>query len=453
MSMKNLFYLLLIIFSQFAFGQQSKIDSLINLLKTDKTDTTKLIHLYSISDECETIGNYPDALKYGNQAIVVADDLIQKNKEEIILYTANRYKARAYNNLGLVYWDQGNNPEAIKNHLAALKIREAIGDKKGISSSHNNIGNVYKDQGNYPEALKNYVASLKIVEALGDEKAIATAYINIGNVYNEQGKYSEALENYLASLKIKEAIDDKKGMSAAYNNIGLVYQEQGNYPEALKNYFASLKIKEAVGDKKGIAASYINLGEVNLKLNKTAEAKVYLEKGLIVSKEIGAKLRIRDCYRVLAQVDSITGNYKSQIANFKFYILYRDSLDNEETRKKTIQSQMKYEYETKEAVANAEHKKELENQEAIAKEKNRKQRLVTIFVLGSLLLVLVFAGFVVRSLRMTRKQKALIEVQKIIVEQHQKEIVDSIHYAKRIQRALLPTEKYIDKNINRLKKE
>lgn len=450
--MKKLLSLLFIISSQFAFGQQSKIDSLINLLKTDKTDTTKLVHLYSISDECETIGNYPDALKYGNQAIVLADDLIKKNNETIILYVTNKYKGKAYNNIGLVYWDQGNYPDALTNHFAALKIREAIDDKKGISSSHNNIGNVYKDQLNYPEALKNYSAFLKMSEALGDQKAIASAHINIGNVYKEQGNYSEALKNYFASLKIKEAIDDKLGMAAAYNNIGLVYQNQGNYTEALKNYFASLKIKEAIGDKKGIAASYINLGEAHLRLNKPAEAKTYLEKGLIVSKEIGAKLRIRDCYRVLSQVDSITGNYESQINNFKFYILYRDSIDNEETRKKTIQSQMKYEYETKEAVANAEHKKELENQEAIAEEKNRKQRLVTIFVLGSLLLVLVFAGFVFRSLRMTRKQKALIEMQKIMVEQHQKEIVDSIHYAKRIQKALLPTEKYIDKNINRLKK-
>jgi len=36
------------------------------------------------------------------------------------------------------------------------------------------------------------------------------------------------------------------------------------------------------------------------------------------------------------------------------------------------------------------------------------------------------------------------------VEEHQKEIIDSITYARRIQRSLLPTEKYIDKNLNRL---
>ena len=42
--------------------------------------------------------------------------------------------------------------------------------------------------------------------------------------------------------------------------------------------------------------------------------------------------------------------------------------------------------------------------------------------------------------------------QKEIVEEKQKEILDSIRYAKRIQQSLLPTEKYIDKKFKELKK-
>jgi hypothetical protein len=68
-------------------------------------------------------------------------------------------------------------------------------------------------------------------------------------------------------------------------------------------------------------------------------------------------------------------------------------------------------------------------------------------VIGSvafgLLLVIIFAGFVFRSLKATR-------IQKIIIEEKQKEILDSIHYAKRIQTALMTNEKYIEKNLKRL---
>ena len=83
-----------------------------------------------------------------------------------------------------------------------------------------------------------------------------------------------------------------------------------------------------------------------------------------------------------------------------------------------------------------------------------------------MLLVVLFAGFIFRSLRITRKQKTIIELQKLkvdeaykelnqqnieilaqrneiekqkkLIEEHQKEIVDSITYAKRIQTAKLP---------------
>jgi len=45
-----------------------------------------------------------------------------------------------------------------------------------------------------------------------------------------------------------------------------------------------------------------------------------------------------------------------------------------------------------------------------------------------------------------------IELQKRLLEEKQKEIIDSITYAKRIQRSLLPTEKYIDRILNGKKK-
>ena len=44
-------------------------------------------------------------------------------------------------------------------------------------------------------------------------------------------------------------------------------------------------------------------------------------------------------------------------------------------------------------------------------------------------------------------------LQKEIIEEKNKDITASITYAKRIQQSLLTTEKYIEKNINRLKKQ
>lgn len=49
-------------------------------------------------------------------------------------------------------------------------------------------------------------------------------------------------------------------------------------------------------------------------------------------------------------------------------------------------------------------------------------------------------------------QKNEIENQHIILTEKQKEIVDSIKYAKRIQQALMPTDVYVDKQMRNLKK-
>ena len=64
-------------------------------------------------------------------------------------------------------------------------------------------------------------------------------------------------------------------------------------------------------------------------------------------------------------------------------------------------------------------------------------------------LMLVVAGVSFRAYRNTQKANEIISGQKDLVEEKQKEILDSIHYAKRIQKSLLPTGKYIYKNLNK----
>jgi tetratricopeptide (TPR) repeat protein len=472
--------LLLIIYCTFfqilCFGQNERIDSLLILLRTDKPDTTKLIHLYLLSDECETIGNYSEGLNYAAQLIQLSDSILKKNNSnESLIRTVKKYKAKAYSNSGIIYDDQGNYPAALQNHFTSLKIMEEINDKKGIASSLNNIGIIYDEQRNFPEALKNYFASLEIKKSLGDRKGIGSAYTNIGVVYYNQDNLEEALKNYMAALKIKEELNDKRGISFANNNIGNVFSrmaEKENDPsvrkiqfdDAMKYYQTARRLFEDNGNKAGLASCYSNIGDLLFKQKKYVEAEDYLLKAKALALQIGYKDYLTGALGSLAKLDSAKGDFKSANENYKLYILYRDSLNNEETRKMTIQSQMTYDFEKKAAIADAEHKKELENQQILAEEKNRKQKIILSFVAGGFILLIAFAGFIFRSLRITRKQKRLIEKQKYLVEQQkenverqkllveekQKEIIDSIRYARRIQQSLLPSEKQIAKTLKRL---
>jgi tetratricopeptide (TPR) repeat protein len=470
-----------------SFCQTSKIDSLTSVIKAAKDDTIKVItfnHLFSQLEftdtnkarEClkealelalkadykkgiaatyinlgflaEDKGNYPEALKNYVYSLEVKESIRLPNGD----MADKNGVADSYLAIGNIFYYQGIYSEVLKNYFAALKIYESINNKLGIANTFDNIGCVYYDQGNYRQSLKNHLASIKLFEEIGNRKGVAYAYNNVANNYYMLGNSMKAIEYHKRSLDIKEEINDRSGITISYNGLGSVYMDLGNYPEALKNLTASLKIAQAMDNKAEMSGAYCNLGIVYTRQRKFPEAEENLIKAMELSKEIGYTTHLKIVYKALSGLDSARGNYKGAYENHKLFIQYRDSLDNEETRKKTIQSQMTYDFEKKEAVAEAEHKKKLENQQALAEEKNRKQKIVLLLVFGSLILVLVFAAFVLKSLKITKKQKSIIEYQKLLVEEKQKEVLDSIYYASRIQHALLPTEKYIDRMLKRLKK-
>ena len=334
-------------------------------------------------------GNYPEALKNYFAALKINEAVGNK-----------KWMAFNYNNIGGIYDNQGNYPEALKNFFAALKIYETTGDKNGIADCYVSVGGIYVHQGNYEEALKNYTAAFKIYETIGDKGGIANYYLNTGSIYGGQGNYPDALKNYLSALKIYEATGDKTGIATCYNNMGVAYYYQGNYPDALKNYLSAFKIYEAIQDKQYFGY-YTNIGLVYVKLHHAAEGKVWIKKGLALSKEIGAKEYIRDAYRRLSSADSALGNYKGAFENHKMYMLYKDSLKNEENTKKLTQTAMQYEFDKKQ-LSDSLRNRELQS---IAKGKLQKQKTYTFSGAGIILLLLLFLVFIFRSSKKLSAEK------------------------------------------------
>jgi cell division protein FtsX len=94
-----------------------------------------------------------------------------------------------------------------------------------------------------------------------------------------------------------------------------------------------------------------------------------------------------------------------------------------------------------------------------ASEERKRQSIILNSVLVFLFFLTLFSILIFRSLQKNRRankiitqQKKEVELQKHLVEEKQKEILDSIHYAKRIQKALITSEKYFGKMISELKK-
>ena len=454
-------------------AQTRQRDSLKAVLKTAKEDTNKVNILNSLSRGYRNIQCLDTSLQYANVAVSLARILGFKKGE-----------AKAFETKGLVYDNQGNYPDALKNDFACLKLREDIGDKEGtaniylsigmlydgqcnysealknyiialklyegignkqrIAASYNNIGIVYSAQGNYTEALKNHFAYLKINKEIGDKSSVSNAFNEIANDYADQGNLVEALKNHSASLKISKEIDDKYSIGQSYNNIGVVYSKQGDFSEALKNYFKSLKIYEELDDKTGMVLPFCNIGEGYYSLKNYKQAEEYTMKGLNLAKEIKYWAQIKNANENLTKIYIALGKSQKAVDSYKAAILANDSIKNEEGMKKTLQIQMQYNFDKKEAVDSLKTIEERKVNEIKFKQE-KTQRYALYF---GLTLVIIFSGLLYKRFRLTNKQKQIIEEKNKEVEEKNKDILDSIRYAKRIQTSLLPTEKYIDRILN-----
>ena len=425
-------------------AQTKYIDSIKVLIKNSKEDNNKVELLNETADKLFRVSSFDSSIRYANLALMLAKKI--------------NYKpgiAGAYSNLGTANWDLGNYPLSLQNYFAALKIYELLKDKYGIGGVYTGIANVYNFQGNYTNALKNYAISLDNYTSIGFKSGMATAYINIGNSYYFMANYSEALKNFNASIKLREELEKEKedntnkvGLANCYENIGNINYIKENYEEALKSYSLALILRKKTGEKRGITSSYRNFGDIYLKEKKYALAIESYQKGLLLANETGSLEDIKELNSNLSKAYEILGDYKKSLAYYKVYIAMRDSLLNEENTKKSVRMEMNYEFDKKEAAA----KLEQEKKEAVTAAESKKQRVILLGISGFGLLVLIFAVYAYRSFIQKKKANIEISKQKNLIEEKQKEILDSIYYARRIQQSLMSHESYIFQTLKRLAK-
>ena len=466
-------------------AQNFRMDSLRTVLKTAQEDTGKIYLLNELAWEIST-ENPDTAILISTQALEIENSLFAKKstspkfKKALINFMAQTYhqmgwfaylngdyigalkndeeallkwdevgnksgKAKTIGNMGIVYKEQGDYPKALVFYLKALQISEELKDKRHVAINFANIGIIYKKQGDLNKALEYYFKALKIAEEIKDRVGIAADYGNIGNIYYNQRNFKKALEYYLKCLKMAEELEYKQLQANAVGNIGLVYTDLKNNAKAIEYYLKALQMAKELNDQNGIARHLGNIGIFYKDQKENAKAEIYFLKALKLADSIGSLDLIKDNEDHLSELYTIMGQYKMALDHYKKHIIARDSLFNEENTKKTVQAEMNFEFEKKET----ETKLEQEKKEAVAAAESRKQKIIIWSVCGILVLVFGFAVFAYRSFLQKKKANQEITLQKHIIEEKQKEILDSIYYARRIQRALLPTEKYIERNLKK----
>lgn len=489
------------------FSQTPVADSLTLLIKKDKPDTNNVNHLHQLAIELwgnldtaiicaskalevsEQInlhpnekgwlkgiaksnyllgvfnfdkGNFHLALSYNSTALKVWEQLEKSTKDPVTLKQVRIAKAKSIGEIGNAYFGQSNYPKALEYQLRALKLSEELQQEKAVGNIMGNIGNIYSDQKEYEKAIEYYLKSLKVGRKLGNKFDQSIDLRNIAIVYSKMGNGYKELEYSMMALKVSkelgydlETANNLISVGSAIQNLadsalqsGETYEQlKPQYDKAMGYFLESLKLEKEQGNLFGEAMNYSNIAGICIAQKKYAEAETYLLKALAIDSTLGSLSQIKEIHEGLSELYYLKGDYKKSLLHTKLFSQTKDTLFNEEKNNEITKHEMNYEFEKKEAALLAEQDKK----EALA-ESDRKRQTVFLWLIAILAIAITTTAVIVlRSLRFTKQQQVVIEQQKIMVEEKQREVLDSIHYAKRIQQSLLPTEKYIAKNLNRLK--
>ncbi|MCC7301862.1 MAG: tetratricopeptide repeat protein [Bacteroidia bacterium] len=395
-------------------------------------------------------GKNRDALKYFSMA-----------QQNCILAKDTMGLAMVFVNLGYLFDGMGQYVKALEYYSNALKLQEKAGDSEGMGYSMNNIAHIYELQKLYQDALKLHQRAFQLRRNSGDTLGMAYSLNNIGLAWSNIGRPDSALHCFKASLEMNERLKFHPGIAQSLNNLASIYSKQGKEADAILLYHRALVLDRAGSVYQGEIVVAKNIGELFLILyhkqgNRSSldSAKYYAEASYRLACEHELLEDMRTGALLLSAIYEEAGDMKQSLSFFKLQSLYQDSISNRESQRMTIRQQERFEFERQMEQA----KEDQLRKDFMVEQDIKRSRNILIGVIGIALFLGGFSFFIYRTLRTTRRQRNVIaaqkgevERQKNLVEEKQKEILDSIHYARRIQRSLLPTDSYINKSINKLR--
>lgn len=426
----------------FFYSQSKKIDSLYLVFAAQKQDTSKLNTLNLIAAEWGK-ENLDSALAVGKKMTEIAERTQIKDKV-----------ARAYYAYGMGYFLKGDYPMGLKQFLKALQVAEKSCPEKFQGQILVSIGNSFMMQIEYEKSIVYYQRAFELFRKNKLNHEMARTYSNIGLVYAYQSQTEKALYYFKKSLEYREADPDEVEKAITYDFIGFAYINAKNYEEALNYLNSSLEINRRIGNPIRILDNLRNMGECHVKLKKYDLAEKELLESLEIAKNYGHINGVEGNSVLLYELYEGKKDYTNALKYYESYVNLRDSIYNLENTKSLLQQEIQFEYDKKAA---ADSVRVVEEKKLVAAQlKHEQTQRYALY--GGLGLVGLFALFMVNRFRVINSQKKVIDAQKKIVEEQksileekQKEIMDSIHYAKRIQLSHLPSEKYLVNTLRRLR--
>ena len=426
-----LFICLLLVAVNFCYSQSGKADSLKAAISIEKNDSLKVTQLVSLFELYHRDNNTSECKKVADEAL----SLSKGSKSKTVIGLSNLIK-------GINFKELEDYPNAQTFLLIALKNLDPKLNTKALGDANSYMGYIQEQMNQFDKAIVYHRTALKLRSEIG-EKITSNSYLRLAGCFQNQKKYDSAYYYFYKGIRIANKYNLKRNLSAFYNNLGITYNNDKKTDSALVYYKKALNVLEDFQDSIGIAGTLINIGTLYVDQKKYDAGIEYFKRGLWVAKQTGFKQWIANGASGLSGVYYVKGDYKLAYDNYKLSRDYNDSIFNEAKANDIANAEEKYQSEKKQKELEiADLKIKMQGDEL---SKSNTQRTILIFglVISLIIFAVVFWGYS----RMKKLSKELSIVNKEVVKQNHiieeknKDITDSIQYAKQIQKALLASDK------------
>lgn len=428
----NLF-LFAVLHINFLIGQDATIAELVNSVFIEKTFDKQQDRHVRINDSLDNLAQYRKEFAY-------LKAMEERSKTEGI----KKLEATTLISLGNFYIGYGNYTTSLEIFLRSLKMYEELGDFSGQSTVHANMGNVYFYLHDLEKSLYYYKIAVSDLKKAPDkstkESRLANCYNSLGSIYCSNGDYVFGRTYFNLAYQIWSKTGDSLSIAYISNNYANLYYQQQKMDSAFFYFNKALGLKVRHGDGYDKADAHNNLGDWYNRNNAPQKGIEMARKAMTFLDTTIYSRQLMNSYHILTKSYNDLKDYRNELKYYKKYKAASDSSNLQGQKSDLGRKEMKMEFDRIHLSDSIKAVEEIKLKDLKLSEK-KQQSYLLIFIL---ILTVVALSSIYSRFKITKKQKG-------IIEQKNKEITDSITYAKRIQQSILPSEKFIEKEINRLK--
>lgn len=417
--------------------QSENVDSLINLLKTQEDDSSRLMiqirlfqhfyktdtteanyYLFNITNEIENRQNEIPSYLINNVGRLFEDYKADFN-EAIKYYTLATDKAREENDLhfldyqawlGYTLSRMGDTEQGLKYLLNVVETVESRKLNTKIPKFFLLLAFVYRNAENFDKAEYYFNKCIEASQHVSDSTKIHTALHELGNIFLMKSNYEQALIFHKHALNLRMKEKNNAALMYSYNDIAQDYLYLDSLDLAMEYFLKAREI--ALQQDEILTLFHITNGIIAVLLidGQLNKVQFHLEE----AQKLADKLKLKVAYYPLNdsyyKYFKSINQYEKALKYYELAIAYKDSISNDEVKKNISELDKKYETAKKD-------KELLKRQESI-----KRQQLVITFIAFGVLLLVVFVIVVFRSYKQKKSAYAQLEIQNQEIMQQREEI-------------------------------